>query len=252
MTRWLSSSILSSAGAIALATTAFSVSLLGSGAAIAQSTDPIDSLFDELGDRCNRATETSYRSQVLTAPDGETQAYTTGLLRKLVSPIQAASQTDSGYCFSSSRETLNRQIVITDRQGDRQITTPPYSSGYIINQPQSFSPDSKYLVVESHIGYTGGDAGGSIFFVNVLNGNIAENLQVCKSTTQDSYDQSYLGFLTPSEAVVACNAPAYQGHFEAINLQTGSVRRLASEPANLANYGTVESEFEVVQTQLFQ
>ena len=244
--------LLALTGAIALTPAFFSTDLFNSSAAIAEPIDPIGSLFDEMGDRCNRATETRYRSQVLTAPDGETQVYAAGLLRKLVSPVQAVRQTDSGYCFSSSRETLDRQIVITDRQGDRQITSPPYSSGYVVNQPLSFSPDSKYLVVESHIGYTGGDAGGSIFFVDALNGNINENLQVCQSTSQDSYDQSYLGFSTPSEVVVACNAPAYQGHFEAISLQTGSVRRLASKPTNLTSYGTIASEFEVVQTQLFQ
>ena len=244
--------LLALAGAIALTPAFFSAILFNSRAAIAQPTNPISALFDELGDRCNRATETSYRSQVLIAPDGETQVYAAGLLRKRVSPVEAIRQTDSGYCFSSGRETLNRQIVITERQGDRQITNPPYSSGYVINQPQSFSADSRYLVVQSQIGYTGGDAGSSVFFVDVLNGNINKNLEVCKSTDEDSYYSSYLGFSAPSEVVVDCNAPANTGHLEAINLQTGSVRRLASKPANLVNYGTVESEFAVVRRQLFQ
>lgn len=139
--------LLALASAIAL-TSAF-IGLFNSRSAIAQPTDPISALFEELGDRCNRATETSYRSQIITAPDGKTRAYAAGLLRKLVSPVQALRQTDDGYCFSSKRETLNRQIVIGGERGDRQITNPPYSSGYVISQPQSFSADSRYLVVES-------------------------------------------------------------------------------------------------------
>lgn len=85
-----------------------------------------------------------------------------------------------------------------------------------------------------------------------MNGSINENLRVCQTTDQDSYYPSYLGFSTPLEVVVECNAPAALGYLEAINLQTGSVRRLASKPANLVDYGTVKSEFEVERSQLFQ
>lgn len=243
--------LLAVVSAIAL-TSITSGSLFSGPSAIAQSTNPVNALFEELGDRCNRATETSYRSQVITAPDGRTSAYAAGLLRKLVSPVQAVRQTDRGYCFSSRRETLNRQIVISNEGGDRQVTSPAYSSGYVISQPQSFSADSRYVVIESRIGYTGGDAGSFVFFVDVSNNNINESLRVCEASDGNSYYQSYLGFSTPSEVVIDCNAPAALGYLEALDLQTGSVRRLASKPANLVDYGTVESEFRVVRSQLFR
>lgn len=226
--------------------------------AIAQpSSDPAQSLLTDLSNRCNRATEVSYQSQRLLAPDSTTSAYASGLLRKVVGGSRRARGRQSSGTCSGSFETLNQQIMIERPSGDRPIAIAPDRSNYLVYQPRSFSADSRYLVMDMRGAFKGGDAVRRMSIVDTASGAIDERIKVCQHTVE-GYERifyrssSYVGFSSPSEVVVSCNEPGLEEYFETVDLLTGRVRQLNEQPARLVNYGTVQSEFEVVRTQLFQ
>lgn len=51
-----------------------------------------EQMLTSLGQRCNRATEVSYRSSRIRTPDGVTEVYVEGLLRKIVNPDSSLRQ----------------------------------------------------------------------------------------------------------------------------------------------------------------
>jgi hypothetical protein len=98
----------------------------------AQETNSTDQLLTELGQRCNRATEVSYRSQRLTDTDTSTEAYVEGLIRKLVNANSPLRQGDTEeFCYPDRRETVHRTLVIETGDDTRRIEldyTPDYFS----------------------------------------------------------------------------------------------------------------------------
>jgi hypothetical protein len=75
----------------------------------AQETNSTDQLLTELGQRCNRATEVSYRSQRLTDTDTSTEAYVEGLIRNWSMPTAPYARGDTEeFCYPDRRETVHR------------------------------------------------------------------------------------------------------------------------------------------------
>lgn len=62
--------------------------------------------------------------------------------------------------------------MVESPSGNRQITSDRYPSGYVVFQPRSFSADSRYLVGDVQVAYTGGDAGGYVTFLDLASGVI--------------------------------------------------------------------------------
>lgn len=198
-----------------------------------------EEVLDRLVESCEPETEISYHSQTLVSLDGSVSAQAEGTLLGTL-PIDP----DSGYCLGE-RETYNRQVTLEDRNGTYAITQEDYDHGYTIYEPRSFSADSRYLISETTVGYDGGDGSLLIGFVDVERGEIISDITFCE-VSEGCY-QEFLGFSGPSEVVVACSGLDYPQLIEAINLDTGEVRKFSGSIDDLAQYGTVESGFKVVE-----
>ncbi|MEL6552839.1 MAG: hypothetical protein AAFQ63_05165 [Cyanobacteria bacterium J06621_11] len=229
-----------------------------SSATEAPSPHPIQSMITSLGQQCNRATEVTYRSDQLVAPDGAASVHVEGILRKTVYPDSQLRQVDTdSFCYPDSRETVSRQIVIQDEAGTRLLNDSPYNQGYVLYRPRSFSADSRFLAMDVQVAYTGGDPGNYVLFLDLENDSAVEAPDVCENLIF----QNYVGFASETEVVVLCqdyggptSAPdnADLERYELVNLLDGSVRTLASRPDDLSGYGRLIRSFEVTKMQRFE
>ncbi|MEL6814661.1 MAG: hypothetical protein AAFP03_07585 [Cyanobacteria bacterium J06598_3] len=234
-------------GSITLSATALSP--LGERVLEEVSTTPAERMITELNESCDRVREVTYQSEALISPDGTTQAYAEGTLRKIKRP-------SSDRCLAAVNETVSLQIL-TDSQGKIQASASLSDLGaYITFHPRSFSPDNRFLVGDTEI-TPGRYTRSSIALVDLATGTFVKPIDLCEHSAASSFDHVYYsGFLSPTQVVVRCSQfdqPAGERieWFEAINLLSGEAIALATEPTNLITYGTPEGDFEVTQTQIF-
>ncbi len=211
---------------------------------------PQQTMLDTLSGFCNRATEISYRSHQLISPDGRIRVHAEGLLRKVVNPNSPLRQTDTNRtCYSDARHTLARQLVIETENESYRLVDEPYEEGYVLYQPQAFSSNSRFLALEMQIAYTSDRPGSYVIFVDAENDRTVRIRNMCGNLGF----QNYIGFLSDREAVVHCqNSRGTANWFEAVDLSSGQVSQLSSRPDDIAGYGRIAGDFEVVETQLFR
>ncbi|MEL6469760.1 MAG: hypothetical protein AAFQ74_08535 [Cyanobacteria bacterium J06623_4] len=210
-----------------------------------------DLLNNVLNRRCDRATEVSYRSNQLTStPLNGTHVYIDAILRKIVTPGSPLRQSDSPLgCAADARETSRHELVIARAGETRRITLEPYPDSYLIYHLQSFSPDGNFLVADLQTVYAGGDGGNHVTIFDLRDNTVT----VSTPTVCDELDfASFYGFATETEAIVLCEG--YLGstqRFEAINVQTGTLRRVAGMPP-VMSYGLPVGAPEITKVQRFQ
>lgn len=219
--------------------------------AVKQNTESAWQMIQTLGNDCARSVTMSYRSQQLASPDRSTQVYAEGTLRKV-----RYQQGDTG-CHFGTTETLENALVI-ERQGQVQkFSDQPYDGGYIMYQPRSFSPDGRYLAAMIMYAEAGLGADEIPAVFNLAKGERIQTQGLCQGMINSTFDfYSYVGFSSAVEFVLLCHdVHRNQGEserFEAINLESGTVRQLSDKPSNIRDYGTVLGHFEVTQTQRSQ
>lgn len=213
------------------------------------STTPAERMITELNESCDRVIEITYRSESLLSPDGSTQAYAEGNLRKIKRP-------SSDRCLAAVNETVSLQILTGSQGKVRESASLSDLEAYIAFHPRSFSPDNRFLVGDTEV-TPGRYTRNSIALVDLVTDTLVEPIGLCEHSAASSFDHVYYtGFLSPIQVVVRCSQfdqPAGDRieWFEAINLLTGEAIALSSQPANLFTYGTLEGDFEVTQTQMF-
>lgn len=210
-----------------------------------------DLLNNVLHRRCDRATEVSYRSNQLTStPINGTHVYIDAILRKIVTPGSPLRQSDSSRgCAADVRETSRHELVIAHAGETRRITLDPYPDSYLIYHLQSFSPDGNFLAADLQTVYAGGDSSNHVTLFDLRDNSVT----VSTPTACDELDRtSFYGFASDAEAIVRCEG--YLGstqRFEAININTGTIRRLAGIPS-VMNYGLPAGAPEVTKVQMFR
>lgn len=226
--------------------------------AIAQVMTP-QTMLNGLGANCDRTTEITYRSQVLASPDNNILVRAEGLLRKRVHPDSELRSVDTdNYCYPDTRETVSRQIVLQTTSGIRKLVDIPYEDGYILYQPRAFSADSRFLALDMHIAYTDGNTGSYVLFLDTNNDTVITTPNLCDGLIF----QSHVGFTADTEAntetdtaeaIVRCQGGLqFTERYESVNLLTGSVRPLTTQPEDAAGYGNIIRSFEVLSVQLFE
>ncbi len=209
---------------------------------------PTVNLLEALGQRCNRATEVSYRSDQLISADGETTVYFEAVLRKIVRPDSTLHRADTDdYCFPDVRETPVRDLVIEHQGEIQRIDTGAYEYGYILYSPRSFSPDGRYVAIDLQVAFTGGSPGDYVGVFDLEQGDYIPLTAICE---QYEFEQT-AGFLDVNTVSVECigYGPA-ESLFEQFDLTTGEIRTLPDEFGS-SRYGSVTRPFEVIQTQSF-
>lgn len=208
-------------------------------------------LSDILDERCDRATEISYRSnQLTTHSENGTRVSVEAILRKIVTPDSPLRQSDTATsCMADSRETSQQQLIIQSPTETRRVTLTPHSGSYLIYHLQSFSPNGQYLIADLQSIYTGGDGGNYITIFDLSGSSVSVSTpNVCEELDFSSY----YGFSSETEVVVLCEG--YLGmsrHFESVNVETGAVTRLSSTPT-VTSYGLAAGEPAVTKIQTFQ
>ncbi|MEO0759336.1 MAG: hypothetical protein AAFY78_20965 [Cyanobacteria bacterium J06648_16] len=232
---------------VAIAVTAVLASV--SHPALAQ-VSPTVQMFEMLGQRCNRATEVSYRSERLVSENGERTVYVEGILRKIVrpnSPVRRSDTTD--FCFPDVRETPVQTLVIEQSGETQRINLGPFDTGYVIYSPRSFSAEGRYLIFDVQVAYIGGDPGAFVGALDLEQGEFVPLTGIC-----DQYDfEQYAGLFGDTTVAVECISYGdVTSEFQIFNLATGSLQTLSPNPFMVENFGTVASPFEVTKTQVFE
>jgi hypothetical protein len=229
--------------------------LTAAGAALGQNTNaPVDQLFRDLAGYCDRATELSYRSHVLTSDDADTQVYVEGLLRKIVDPRSSLRQYDGDdNCYPDSLRMIESELVV-EREGEvRRFALERYEEDTIeVLTPRSFSADGRYLITQVRASYSGAGGGDYVQLLDLQSGAIVAPNVWCEAISSE-YGADYLGMTAEDEFVVSCTEyGSARAQIEAFNPQTFEMRQLSSVPAQLSGYGSVESELTVLQVQRFE
>ncbi|NER32565.1 MAG: hypothetical protein F6J93_00530 [Oscillatoria sp. SIO1A7] len=194
---------------------------------------------------CQGSTELTYRSQQLRSPDGNSVAYYNATIRRVG---QRGDRQFGSYCNPVGRETPVIEMVVESGAGTRRISSDPADEAYVISNPISFSPDSRYIVLEHDGVFDGGEIVTFYGILDSQNGYRLSSVSPCPSSFA-----FYQGFVSASEILFLCD-----GRFrswEVFNLQRGSTRGVSQQYVNSAgkpqSYGTVVSEFTVVKKQVF-
>ncbi|NER32838.1 MAG: hypothetical protein F6J93_01955 [Oscillatoria sp. SIO1A7] len=198
---------------------------------------------------CQGSTEVTYRSQQLRSPDGNSLAYYNATLRRVG---RRGDRQGGSYCQPlMGRETPVRELVVESGTNTRRISLDPTNDAYVISNPISFSPDSRYIVIERDMAGNGG-AGATIY--NVLDSqNGYRRLSV--SPCRNAFYGVYKGFVSASEILFSCTLGRGSSSWEVVDLRRGSTREVSQQYVNSAgkpqSYGTVVSELTVVKKQVF-
>ena len=227
--------------------------------ASAQDRTLTDQLLTDLGRYCDRATEVSYRSQMIESSDGTTRVHIEGMLRKIVDPESSLRERDaSDYCYGDVMETLSTEVVIDGQRNTFELLDEPLRDTYLVLNALSLSADDRYLVAEADFVYGGLGHQASVAFFDLEAREIVPSGEICANEFNTEYDYtSFEGFLSPTIAVVFCSIfdltnDTQVERYEAVNLTSGTSRVLPSKPDNLQNYGIVVDDMEVMQVQKFK
>ena len=208
-------------------------------------------LTDVFAGECDRATEVTYRSnQLSTHSQAGTRVSVEAILRKIVTPGSPLRPADTATnCAPDARQTSAQQLVIRSPTEIRRVTLSPQPNSYLFYHLQSFSPSGDYLVADLQSVHTGGNGGNFITIFDLSGTNVSVSTpDVCEELDL----ASYYGFASATEVIVRCQGYlASSQSFEAVNVETGTVRQLAAVP-NVTNYGLAAGVPAITKIQRFQ
>ena len=198
---------------------------------------------------CEGATEVNYRSQKLQSPDKKTIIYFEVVLRRIVPEDNPFANLD--YCWGNI-QTPRLEMVIEEENNTRRIDYGESDRVHIVINPVSFSPNSRFAIVQSNFAYEGGDPGLSHSIIDLTINEPQLSVNPCKETDFSEYN----GFISDVEVAFSCSGYGeLETWIETMNLNTLAVNRLEKVPTNTAKltrtYGDVIDELTVTKTQIF-
>lgn len=198
---------------------------------------------------CQGSTELTYRSQKLRSPDGNSVAYYNATIRRVG---RRGDRQNGSYCLPArGRETPVKELVVESGTDTRRISSDPIDGAYVISNPISFSPDSRYIVVERDMAGDGGDGASAYDILDSQNGYRRLSVSPCRNAFYGVYE----GFVSASEIIFLCTLGRGSSSWEVVDLRRGSTRGVSEQYVSSAgkpqSYGTVVSELTVVKKQVF-
>ena len=215
-----------------------------------------DLVAAELGERCNRATEVSYRSQQLTSLDESAQVHIEGMVRKIVDNPDDLIRRGIA-CHADTAETLRADVVVTRNDRTTHIAAiEPYIGGYVHLLPVSFSSDGRYVAFSFDTHFPGSNINSSVVFLDLDTEQFVDVVDACEGMLISDYDAvNYIGFSAEDEALIRCQPYARSeptpSRREIIALPSGRVRPYTSRLSLYGNYGSISDSARVTNVQRF-
>ena len=210
----------------------------------------------ELRERCNRATEVSYRSQQLTSLDESVQVHIEGMVRKIVNNPDDRMRRGIA-CHADTAETLQADVVVTRNNRTTRIAAiEPYIGGYVHLLPISFSSDGRYVAISFDTYFPASNINSSVVILDLDTEQFVDVVDACEGMLLSDYDAvNYIGFSAEDEAVIRCQPRARRepvpSRREIISLPSGRVRPYASRLSLYGNYGSISDSARVTTVQIF-
>lgn len=213
--------------------------------------------LNRLNGDCRGTTEVSYRSQALTSPDDRSSVYIDMTLRRRGRANSYGEDTFVIRCNGNIAERPSGELIV-EKEGKvirkrlyniLGITRNIYN--YTVVNPIAFSADSRYLVLRVDV-----SDGQNASWVNHVVLDTFNDYQLLSFAACEQFKgNNFIGFLSNLQVVFACEKPGEIGPIEVVNLQTRELQRLNQGYVNklteARSYGTVATEFSVVQEQQF-
>ncbi|MEP0856937.1 hypothetical protein [Trichocoleus sp. DQ-U1] len=219
-------------------------------------------IITRLNGNCRGSTQVRYQSQKLTSPNGRNSVYLNMNIRRVGQANSRANNNLLIKCNPNTADKILGELVIekdglssTTRLGDI-LGLSNNIHNYVIANPVSFSPDDRYLVLRLDV-----FDGLNNSWVNHLVLDTLNRYKILAFSNCEGFESnSYLGFISSSEIVFACENPSEPGPIEVFNFQKRSRQRISTRKASrelvrildkVRSYGSVSSEFAIVDEQQF-
>ena len=219
-------------------------------------------IISRLNGNCRGSTQVSYQSQKLTSPNGINSVYLNMNIRRVG---QSNSQANDNLLIKCNPNTADKIIgeLVIEKNGvwsQRKLADILGLSNnirnYVIANPVSFSPDDRYLVVRLDVF----DGLNNSWVNHLILDTLNDYKMLAFSNCEGFESNSYLGFISSSEIVFACENPSEPGSIEVFDLQKRSRQKISTRKASrelvkildkIRSYGAVSSEFAIVDEQQF-
>lgn len=215
-------------------------------------------LFTRLNGNCQGATEIRYESNQLAHPNGNTTVLIRMNLKRMG---QVNSRPVDNFnlirCTANTSAPLSGELIVVEGEKITRkrivdvlgLTNSLYN--YIVANPVAFSAEGRYLVVRLDL-YDGREN----TWVNHLVLDTLDDYKLVSFSNCDTYQSNnYLGFLSPSQVVFACENPGTPGPIEVFDLEKRSRRKYALKDLprfpQTTSYGTIASQFTILDEQQF-
>lgn len=219
--------------------------------------------ISRLNGNCQGSTQLKYQSQILTSPDSLKSVYINMILRRVG---QYRSRNTNEFlikCNSNIAEKIAEELVIENADGSvqRKLTaalglSERLQNYYVVANPVSFSPDNRYLIVRLDV-----FDGLNKSWVNHIILDTLNNYSVLAFSNCNGFESnSYLGFISSSEVVFACENTSEPGPIEVVDLTKRSRQKISTNTNSkellkildqVRSYGLVSAEFVIVNEQQF-
>ena len=219
--------------------------------------------ISRLNGNCQGSTQLKYQSQILTSPDSLKSVYINMVLRRVG---QYRSRNTNEFlikCNSNIAEKIAEELVIENADGSVQRKlaaalgiSERLQNYYVVANPISFSPDNRYLIVRLDV-----FDGLNKSWVNHIILDTLNNYNVLAFSNCNGFESnSYLGFISSSEVVFACENTSEPGPIEVVDLTKRSRQKISTNTNSkellkildqVRSYGLVSAEFVIVNEQQF-
>ncbi|MBD2741225.1 hypothetical protein [Coleofasciculus sp. FACHB-1120] len=219
-------------------------------------------IITRLNGNCRGSTQVRYQSQKLTSPNGLNSVYLNMNIRRFG---QVNSRKNDNFIIKCNPNTADKIIgeLVIEKNGVSSTTRLEDILGlsnnihnYVIANPVSFSPDDRYLVLRLDV-----FDGLNNSWVNHLVIDTLNRYKILAFSNCEGFESnSYLGFISSSEIVFACENPSEPGPIEVFDFQKRSRQKISTRKASrelvrildkVRSYGSVSSEFAIVDEQHF-
>jgi hypothetical protein len=219
-------------------------------------------IISRLNGNCRGSTQVSYQSQQLTSPNGINSVYLNMNIRRLG---QSNSRINDNLLIkcnpNTADKTLGKLVIAKNGVWSKKRLSDILGlsnkiHNYVIANPVSFSPDDRYLVLRLDV-----FDGLNNSWVNHLILDTLNSYKILAFSNCEGFESnSYLGFISSSEIVFACENPSEPGSIEVFDFQKRSRQKISTRKASrelvrildkVRSYGAVSSEFAIVDEQQF-
>lgn len=194
---------------------------------------------------CEKSASANYQSQKLSSPDGKRSVFFEASMQR---PANAKRMGNS--CSSSGRHTVIKSMLVENAGKTLKLNTANLGyidlyKSYLVINPISFSPDSRFLIsrIDQLASITDQFVSFAIF--DFHNNYRYLKLSPCKD---DQFGGMYQTFKSNTEVVFKC-IETQSPYLEIVNLQTLSIRRVSISslklPSNPVSFGSISKEFAV-------